>query len=90
MSFRIFFADEYYHACCRSNAFSFHSTFNAQKLIFVPSIVLIDIWYKSSQLIVVKNERFTRTICLYIKKFFCNWLIFAQAVALEIETNVLD
>ena len=55
-----FFANEYYHASCCTNAFNLHTTFTVQNLFIVLFMVVSDTWSKSTQVITVQLEQLPR------------------------------
>ena len=70
-----FFPDEYHFACDSSYAFNLLSTVLLQRFTFIPLTVLIDTWYRSAQVIIVRLEQFTQTLCLLSGEFFqLDWL----------------
>ena len=77
--FIVFFADWYYHACCRCKALNLHTTIFLQNLIFAPFKVLIDTWYKNTQLIKVHIEQLSlnQKNLFHLKSFLIKFVALA-------------
>ena len=80
-NFGDFFAEEYYHACCRSKTFNLHATVSVQNLSLAFFVLLIDTWYKSFQVKTVQLEKVNQTKTLFIREICSTWSKFSDTLS---------